>query len=114
MGKLTDGLMPTPNALPKMAGTKQISLHQVRVFAGLMEVAGWQTNRQIASRIGGISERCVRSHTRAFAQLKLVEHYELFPEHRYRIATSALDTPLAERLKDAARLFGIELKQGEK
>jgi predicted transcriptional regulator len=87
---------------------RQISPHEVRVFLAMAADNQWRTSRQIAEA-ANVAERTARHHVSAFVRLGIAEHLETFGGYRYRLVNH--DTDYANRLRAAAKVFGLTGKR---
>ena len=94
----------------------EVSLHEVLVFKAIEASGGrWLTNKEIATSVSGqVSDRTVRAHTLKLVSLGLVEQAEVFPAHRFRLATKAdkRNKGYWQRLNHAAGVFGLDAEAG--
>lgn len=87
---------------------EQISPQLVAVYQALRRDGGWLTNHEVAALIPHVSPRTVRAHTRRLLLSGLIEQYELFGGHRYRVLELEVDTSahrLRERVEEAAEIM---------
>jgi predicted transcriptional regulator len=84
----------------------KISPHEVAVFKTLMAADQWLTAAGIAER-AQVAPRTARKHLTKLAELKLVDHVEVFSGYRYRLAGDAADRNrhYYGRLIEAAEVF---------
>jgi DNA-binding transcriptional ArsR family regulator len=96
--------------------SNEVSLHRVRVFQFLKTARTWKTNEEV-SKATGIARRTARSHTKALADLNILDQAEVFPAHRYRLSDHAEKRNKAYilRLRRAAEIFGLsDLEQSRR
>jgi hypothetical protein len=87
-----------------------VSRHDVEVYRILRAHPGrWLSNLDIARAADDVAPRTVRAATLRFAELGIVERFELFPGYRYRLADSLRCRVHVDRLTRAAASFGVEL-----
>jgi hypothetical protein len=51
----------------------------------LRDARAWTTNRKIANKTAGVSERTVRAHTKKLVRLGIAEQWETFGGYFYRL-----------------------------
>ena len=84
-----------------------ISIQEVRFYQALVASGkSWRTSRELAIK-ANIAHRTARLFTKRFADLGLVEIADVFPGHRYRLATKAEKTSAAylTRIQHAESVF---------
>jgi Fic family protein len=90
----------------------EVSLHEAKLFLVLRNLkAGWITSRE-AAKASGIAARTARAHLLKLAQIGIVEQAEVFPAHRYQLASKAdkRNGGYLRRLEAACEVFGLEEK----
>lgn len=91
-----------------MVETSEISIHELRIFRTLETAGGkWLSSKAVAEQ-SRVSPRTARGHLLKFVQLNIAEQAEVFPGHRYRLATlaSKRNPGYMLRLERAAEVFG--------
>lgn len=91
----------------------EISIHEVKIAcAARANSTEWLTNKQIAQKIDGVSERTVRAHTMKLVTLGILDQAEVFPAHRYRWAEKSgkRNASYLLRLRGAAEVFGMKFE----
>ena len=88
--------------------TSEISEHKVRVFLFMEEAIGWKTSNEIASG-AKVAPRTARAIVKNLVGLGILDMAEVFPGHRYRVATQAekRNKAFVLRLREAASVFGL-------
>ena len=86
--------------------TNEISIHEIKVF-NVVSRSGWIDNKTIAKE-AGISGRTARAHTLKLSKLGIFDCAEVFPGHRYRVATKAekRNAGYLQRIARAKEVFG--------
>lgn len=86
----------------------EISLHEVKAFLALRSASDWITSKDIAER-AGIAPRTARLHALRLVRLGIVDQAEVFPAHRYRLASNARNRNVnyLQRLEQACEVFGL-------
>lgn len=95
-----------------MAERNEISRHEVDVFRALvLNADSWQTNTDIAAACQAVAPRTVRAVTLKLVQLGVLDQAEVFPAHRFRLASKAAkrNRGYVDRLHRAAEVFGVQL-----
>jgi len=87
----------------------EISIHELSVWLALKRAGKWITNDELFAMVDGVRPRTVRTHTKKFVELGLVDLAEVFPGHRYRISEMASKRNKAYvlRLDAAIEQFGL-------
>ena len=89
--------------------TNEVSLHQVKVYMAVKASGNsWITSNVIAER-AGVSPRTARSHALKLVNLGIFDQAEVFPAHRYRLASTAdkRNKGYSLRIEQAISVFGI-------
>lgn len=92
----------------------EISIHEVRIFRAFKDAgATWLTAREVAGA-AAVAERTARAHCLKFVRLGLLDQAEVFPAHRYRLATKAArrNGGYHQRLCEAEAVFGFGAEAG--
>lgn len=86
----------------------EISVHEVRIYIALKTSGAWMTNAEIAT-LAQVAPRTARAHTLKLVNLGILDLAEVFPAHRYRIATKASkrNAGYYNRLDNAQSVFGL-------
>lgn len=85
----------------------EVSLHEVKVVRALRaNEAEWLTSAAVAER-ASVASRTARSHLLRLVTLGLVDQMELFPAHRYRWSSKALQRNKAylQRIDAASKVL---------
>jgi hypothetical protein len=91
-----------------------VSRHDVEVYRVLRANRDrWMSNLDIAGAAVGVAPRTVRAATLRFAELGVVDRFELFPGYRYRLADTLRCRAHVDRLTRAAAGFGVEISEPE-
>ena len=111
-GTLTKANPPLPPPVAPIRERAEISTHLIAVWRVLLQADEPLTNRDIA-RLADIGERTVRSHTRYLTQLGVVDVYEAFPRHLYRIAAQAekRNTGYYRRLEEFRAIYDAQAQR---
>lgn len=95
-----------------MTERNEISRHEVEVFRVLTQNGPtWKSNAELAADCLDVAARTVRSVTLKFVRLGLIDQAEVFPAHKFRLATKAekRNRGYVDRLRNAAEVFGVTL-----
>lgn len=86
----------------------EISEHEVRIYLTLKNSGTWMTNAEIADT-ANVAPRTARAHTLKLVKLGILDLAEVFPAHRYRIASTASkrNAGYHHRLENAQAVFGL-------
>lgn len=89
--------------------TNEVSLHQILVYLAVKNAgSAWITAREIAER-SGVAPRTARAHSLKLVKLGIFDQAEVFPAHRYRLATTADQRKKGYllRIEQAMSVFGV-------
>lgn len=90
--------------------TNEVSEHLFRVYAFVVERNGWTTSQEIAKG-AKVSPRTARAHALRLVKAGIFDLAEVFPGHRYRVASNAAkrNRGFFQRLEQAAEIFAFTL-----
>ena len=92
--------------MPRRGEHSEVSKHLLKIWLLLRDSGKSFSNNEIAS-MTGVSPRTARAHTRYLCDLGLLDVYETFPGHLYRLSDAAekRNQGAYQRLNDIADLL---------